>query len=79
MNLLKELIEIRGASSDESRVSAFVLDYVAKNQDKWKVKPQVFAGDEFQDAVILVFGQPRTAIFAHLDSIGFSSAYDKNL
>ncbi|MGV3629730.1 MAG: aminopeptidase [Bacteroidota bacterium] len=79
MKLLQQLIEIRGASSDESRISAFVQDYVAKNQENWKVKPQVFAGDEFQDAVILVFGKPATAIFAHLDSIGFSSAYDKNL
>ena len=79
MKLLEQLIEIRGASSDESRVSAFVLEYVAKNQSQWKVQPQVFAGEGFQDAVILVFGKPTTAIFAHLDSIGFSSAYDKNL
>lgn len=79
MKLLEQLIEIRGASSDESRISSFILDYVRAHGDKWKARPQVFAGEEFQDALILVFGEPKTAIFAHIDSIGFSVAYDKNL
>ena len=79
MKLLKELVEIRGASGDESRVRDFVIDYINKNENKWLVKPQLFYGDNFQDALILVFGQPRTAIFAHMDSIGFTVGYDKNL
>lgn len=79
MKLLEKLVEIRGASSDETKMSEFVIQYVQDNQAKWKVKPQIFAGDGFQDAIILIFGKPQTAIFAHLDSIGFSTAYDKSL
>ena len=79
MELLKELIEIRGASSDESRVKDFILEYVEQNSPDWKVKPTVIHGRGFQDCVILVFGNPRTAIYAHMDSIGFSVGYDKEL
>lgn len=79
MKLLKKLVEIRGASGDESKVRDFVIKYVKKEQKKWKVEPQLFYGDDFQDALILVFGKPRTAIFAHMDSIGFTVGYRKNL
>lgn len=79
MKLLKKLVEIRGASGDESRVRDFVIKYVKKEQKKWKVEPQIFYGDHFQDALILVFGKPKTAIFAHMDSIGFTVGYGKNL
>lgn len=79
MKLLKKLIEIRGASGDESKVRDFVIKYVKKEQKKWKVEPQLFYGDNFQDALVLVFGKPKTAIFAHMDSIGFTVGYNKNL
>jgi putative aminopeptidase FrvX len=79
MKLLKELIEVRGASGDESRVRDFVINYVNENQSKWTVQPEMFFGEGFQDTLILVFGQPRTAIFAHMDSIGFTVGYGKNL
>lgn len=46
---------------------------------KWKVKPEIFHGDEFQDCIILKFGKPRTAIFAHMDSIGFTVRYFNQL
>ncbi|WP_308418669.1 hypothetical protein [Hymenobacter lutimineralis] len=36
-------------------------------------------GDEFQDCILLVFGTPRTAVFAHLDSIGFTVRYGRQL
>lgn len=79
MKLLKQLVEIRGASGDESRVRDFVIDYVKANENKWTVQPEMFFGEGFQDTLILVFGQPRTAIFAHMDSIGFTVGYGKNL
>ncbi len=79
MKLLKQLTEIRGASGDESRIRDFVIEYVTKNEEKWVTKPQLFFGDNFQDALILVFGKPTTAIFAHMDSIGFTVGYAKNL
>lgn len=79
MKLLQELTAIRGASSDEGSVAQFIRDYVASNASGWKVQPEVIHGKGFQDCVILVFGTPRTAIYAHMDSIGFSTGYDREL
>lgn len=79
MKLLQELIAIRGASGDEGAIRDFIIDYVEKNKGNWKVQPEIFHGTGFQDALILVFGQPKTAIFAHTDTIGFTVAYEKHL
>lgn len=79
MKLLKQLTEIRGASSDEAQISTFIIDYVKTESKNWKVKPKIISGDGFQDCVILIFGKPRTAIYAHTDTIGFSVGYDKEL
>lgn len=79
MKLLKQLIEIRGASGDEATIKDFILQYVLENQEKWTVKPEIIHGKGFQDTLILVFGKPTTAIYAHTDTIGFSVAYDNQL
>lgn len=79
MELLKQLIEIRGASGDEGAIKNFILNHVTTSMKNWKVQPQIIHGEEFQDAVILVFGKPRTAIFAHIDTIGFTVGYGKDL
>ena len=79
MDLLQKLVEVRGASGDERPVRDFIIDFVRKEQQNWEVQPQMIFGDEFQDTLILVFGQPRTAIFAHMDSIGFTVGYGRNL
>jgi putative aminopeptidase FrvX len=79
LELLKQLLEIRGASSDESRVKDFIINYVEREQHNWKVKPQIIEGKGFQDCLILIFGSPRTAIYAHMDTIGFMTAYENEL
>lgn len=79
MKLLEKLASIRSAASDESQISKFIIDYVTSESKNWKAQPEIIAGKGFQDCVILVFGKPRTAIYAHLDSIGFSTGYDKEL
>jgi putative aminopeptidase FrvX len=79
MKLLKQLTAISGASSDESRIKKFLLKYINNNKNKWKVTPTIFASEEFQDCIVLVFGKPKTAIYAHIDTIGFSVAYDNQL
>lgn len=78
-SLLKQLCAIRAASGDERRMTEFLLDYIDSHQSTWKNQPQVIAGDGFQDCIVLVFGTPRTAVFAHLDSIGFTVRYNKQL
>ncbi len=79
MKLLEDLIAIRGASSDESRIKEYILQYVENQKDTWKTIPAIYAGEEMQDTLVLVFGKPRTAIYAHIDSIGFSVGYDRDL
>ncbi|MEJ6756092.1 MAG: aminopeptidase, partial [Crocinitomicaceae bacterium] len=79
MKLLEELVSIRSAASDESKMAEFIKNYVTSNSSNWKVQPKIVSGNGFQDCVILVFGDPRTAIYAHIDSIGFSTGYDKEL
>ncbi len=79
MELLKTLCSIYGPSGDEGAVKDFVLSYVEKHQNNWSVKPEIIVGPDFQDCVILKFGSPRTAVFAHMDSIGFTVRYEDQL
>ena len=79
MQLLQHLISISGASSDESNIKKELLNYIQSTQHTWKSTPKIIDGEEFQDTFILVFGKPRTAIYAHIDTIGFSVSYENQL
>lgn len=77
--LLKQLCEIHGPSGQEEPVKNFLLQYIKKESKNWKHKPQIIQGEEFQDCLILKFGKPRTAIFAHMDTVGFTVRYFNQL
>ncbi|MBI2258069.1 MAG: aminopeptidase [Flavobacteriia bacterium] len=79
MDLLKQLTQIPGASSDESKIKEFILQYIQNNQNNWKVKPQIHLSEDFQDAFCITFGKPKTAVFAHMDTVGFSVGYHNRL
>lgn len=79
MKLLKQLCEIHAPSGEESAMKDFLLKYIAKEKKNWAAKPTIIHGDDFQDCIILKFGKPRTAIFAHMDSIGFTVRYFNQL
>ena len=79
VKLIRDLCKVFAPSGDESLMKAFVLDYVQSNQENWKVVPEVTHGVGFQDCILLKFGKPRTAIFAHMDSIGFTVRYQDQL
>ena len=79
MKLLKQLCEIHAPSGNEVKMKDFLLKYISKEQKNWKSKPEIFHGEEFQDCIVLKFGNPRTAIFAHMDSIGFTVRYFNQL
>ncbi len=66
-------------SGDESALRDFLIAHVKKEMKAWKHKPQLIYGEGFQDCLILKFGKPRTAIFAHMDSIGFTVRYENQL
>lgn len=78
-SLLKQLCEIYAPSGDEVALRNFLIHYVQEHQDSWRVKPEMIYGDGFQDCLVLVFGEPRTAIFAHMDSIGYTVRYQDQL
>ncbi len=70
---------IHAPSGNETAMTDFLLNYIKENKKNWKHKPVVHYGKELQDCIVLVFGKPRTAIFAHIDSIGFTVRYGKQL
>jgi len=79
MNLLRELCSIHAPSGNEGLMTDFLLNYIKKNQSSWKTQPKIFSGDDFQNCIVLVFGKPRTAVYAHIDNIGFTVRYNKQL
>jgi len=79
MELLKQLCGIHAPSGEESNMTQFLVSYVSRERKHWSVQPEIFYGDGLQDCLILKFGNPRTAIFAHMDSIGFTVRYGNQL
>lgn len=79
MKLLHELCSVPGTSGNESAIKDFLLKYIQRSKKKWKTRPQIFHGGGFQDCIILKFGKPRTAIFAHMDTVGFTVRYFNQL
>lgn len=78
-NLLKEMCHMHAPSGNEIGMKMFVLNYIKEHSKNWKHKPKVISGDGFQENIILIFGKPRTAVFAHMDSIGFTVRYGNQL
>jgi putative aminopeptidase FrvX len=78
-SVLEQMCKIHAPSGSEYKMTEFVLNYIQQNQANWKVQPTVLSNGDFQDSIILVFGKPKTAIFAHLDSIGFTVGYGSQL
>jgi putative aminopeptidase FrvX len=79
MKFLNELLEIQSVSGDEHLSTRFILNYVLENKSLWNILPEIYSGEEFHDCVLLKFGQPRTVVFAHIDTIGFMVRYDNQL
>lgn len=78
-DLLRQLCEIHAPSGHEAAVKDFLIRYIKKEKKNWLVEPEVIEGKEFQDCIILKFGKPRTAIYAHMDTVGFTVRYFNQL
>lgn len=78
-DLIKTLCSIPSVSGHEENMHRFLLNYIEKHAGSWKHKPEIIHGPDFQHCVILSFGTPRTAVFAHIDSIGFHVRYSNQL
>ncbi len=79
MKFLFEILKQYSVSGDESKTSEVILQYVSQRKNYWNVLPKIYSGEEFHDCVLLKFGEPRTAVFAHMDTIGFMSRYGNQL
>ena len=77
--LLRQLCCIHAPSGNESEMKEFLLNYIRSNSQTWAVQPEIIHGDEFQNCIMLIFGKPSTAVYAHIDSIGFTAGYENNL
>lgn len=79
MQLLKQLCSIHAPSGNEGNMTTFLLNFIEQDKKNWLTQPKIFSGEGFQNCIVLVFGKPRTAIFAHIDTIGFTVGYPYNL
>jgi putative aminopeptidase FrvX len=79
MKLLKQLCEIHAPSGGEEAMRDFLLLYTDRHKRGWRVQPEVYFGENFQDCLVLAFGRPRTAVFAHMDTVGFTVRYGNQL
>lgn len=79
MELLKKLCSIHAPSAEEMPLKEFILSWVNANKHSWKAIPEILEDYGLQDAVVLVFGKPRTAVFAHMDSTGFTVRYNNEI
>jgi putative aminopeptidase FrvX len=77
--LIEQLGSVRATSGDEKPMADYIIEYVHQNQNRWNHKPIIHTGGELFDAVVLEIGNPKAAIFAHLDSIGFTVSYQNKL
>lgn len=78
-DVLKQMCRIQAPAGNETAMTEFLLNYINNQKHTWKVTPEILAGENFQDCIVLVFGNPKTAIFAHIDSIGFTVRYHNQL
>jgi len=79
LNLIKTLCSIHAPSGNELLMKQFILDYIEQNNRGWNSKPEIFSGEDFQDCIVVAFGKPRTAVFVHMDSIGFTARYNNEI
>ncbi|MEO0333700.1 MAG: aminopeptidase [Bacteroidota bacterium] len=76
---LEQLCQIPAPSGNEPPLKEYILAYVRQHEKEWQNQPKIIQGSAFQDCLLLVFGKPRTAVFAHMDSVGFTVRYQDQL
>jgi len=79
MKFLFELLSKHSVSGDESEISNFLLSHIVERSISWNVQPEIYSGEEFHDCLLLKFGDPKSAVFAHIDTIGFMTRYQNQL
>jgi hypothetical protein len=68
---LRALTAIEGTSGDESRILAAVAERCAPLPG--------LRSERIQDNLIVWRGRPQVALFAHMDTVGFTLGYEREL
>ncbi len=71
-DLLREFCSTHAPSGEERAMRDLLLEKIEAEKKDWRKEPRIHLGQGLQDCLILVFGEPRTAVFAHMDSVGFT-------
>ncbi len=79
MELLKKLCQIHAPAGNEIALKEYLLEYIETHKENWESQPEIYHGKGFQDCIVLKFGTPRTAVYSHMDSIGFTVKYGREL
>ncbi len=78
-DLLKDLCSTHAPSGEERAMRDVLLGRIEAEKKNWRKEPRIHHGRGLQDCLILIFGEPRTAVFAHMDSVGFTVKNDNEL
>ncbi len=77
--LLKQICNIHSPSGDEQYLTEFLIRYFDEFSNTFNHKSKLFYGKDFKNCLVTVFGQPKTAIFCHIDKVGFTVRYNNQL
>ena len=76
MKILEQLCALHGTSGDEFRVRDFVLAKVIEITKDYQGPHELWYGDGCQDNLAVIFGTPKIAYYAHMDTVGYTVRYD---
>lgn len=76
MQLLENLCAIPGTSGDETLVRDFLIGYFTDPARPWKQQPELKWGKGYKDNLLVIFGKPKRAFYAHMDTVGYTVRYD---
>ncbi len=79
MELLKQLCEVPAPAGNEVALKDFIVAYVREHRAQWRSTPTLIDNEDLRDSLILSFGTPRTAVLAHMDTVGFTVRYHDQL
>ena len=79
MNLLEQLIAIPSPPDDELAIRDFIIGHLQKNAHSFRSVPKLIYGEDFQNCLVVVFGKPMVAVFAHIDTVAYMAGYTNNL
>src|SRR5687768_1251715 len=79
MELLRKLTTIPAPSGHEDLMRDFLMSWFEENKNRFRARPVIHAGDDMQSCLAVSFGKPRTAVFAHMDTVAFMVKYGSEL